>query len=300
MKNSSRQLNTIFAVAEEKIKNKGEDSLFYKATDNKFILAAFDGCGGSGSKKYVNYSEKTGAYIASRAICGGIMSWFDESGKKETISEYTDKALSVCTKYADKTSRIMGSLGKTFPTTLSVLTGELQNNKVNATCYWAGDSRCYILDAEGLHQLTDDDLDDQDAMSNLTSDGIMNNSINASSSYKIHVRSLSFAQPSILFTATDGCFGYYNSPMAFEYLLTETLTRSSCMLEWKKLLYDGMYSVAGDDFTLCAAVYGFQNFEDIRSTFAKRCRYVYDNYINTAEDLNKLWDIYKPDYSKYL
>ena len=67
----------------------------------------------------------------------------------------------------------MGSLGKAFPTTASVITGKTNGNKVDVTCYWAGDSRCYMLDANGLHQLTADDLDGQDAMSNLSNDGVM-------------------------------------------------------------------------------------------------------------------------------
>lgn len=48
------------------------------------------------------------------------------------------------------------------------------------------------------------------------------------------------------------------------------------------------------------ANYVVQHFEDIQRTFAKRNTYVVDNYINTQNDVNAMWDIYKKDYSMYL
>ena len=226
MKKANQELNSIFSVAEEMVKNNGEDCFYYDVIDNNFIIAALDGCGGSGSKKYENYSGKTGAYIASRAVCGGVRTWFCESNEESKLPNYIQEALSVCKKYADKTGRIMGSLGKAFPTTTAIITGKLISNGIDANWYWAGDSRCYMLDYNGLHQLTTDDLDGQDAMSNLSNDGVMTNVINASTSFEVHNKKLSFDSPCILLTATDGCFGYLNSPMEFEYLLTDSLIKA--------------------------------------------------------------------------
>ena len=76
MKKLTRELNSIFSISEEMVKDNGEDCFYYDVMDDRFIIAAFDGCGGSGSKKYQNYSGKTGAYIASRAVCGGVKTWF--------------------------------------------------------------------------------------------------------------------------------------------------------------------------------------------------------------------------------
>ena len=72
MKKANQELNSIFSVAEEMKKNNGEDCFYFDVIDDNFIIASLDGCGGSGAKKYENYSGKTGAYIASRAVCGGI------------------------------------------------------------------------------------------------------------------------------------------------------------------------------------------------------------------------------------
>lgn len=300
MKKTNQELNAIFTVAEEMVKDNGEDCFYYEAIDNNFIIAALDGCGGSGSKKYENYSGKTGAYIASRAVCGGVKAWFCESNKDSELKNHVNEALSVCKQHADKAGRIMGSLGKAFPTTAAIITGELKSSCIDVNCYWAGDSRCYILDASGLHQLTTDDLDGQDAMSNLTNDGVMTNVINASTSFEIHSKKLSFENPCILLTATDGCFGYLNSPMEFEHLLIDSLVKAKNMTEWKISLNERMNKVTGDDYTLCVAICGFADFEDIRTNFVKRNEYITEKYINSQTDVNDMWNLYKEDYSLYL
>ncbi|MBQ7400064.1 MAG: hypothetical protein IJW06_06380 [Clostridia bacterium] len=300
MKNANQELNSIFYVAEEMVNDNGEDCFYHDVIDNKFIIASLDGCGGSGSKRYKNFSGKTGAYVASRAVCGGVKAWFLESNEEEDLPTYVQDALSVCKKYADKAGRIMGSLSKAFPTTAAIITGNILRDKCEITCYWAGDSRCYMLDAKGLHQLTEDDLDGQDAMSNLTNDGVMNNSINASTSFEIHSKKIVVGYPCILLTATDGCFGYLNSPMEFEYLLTDSLVKSKNITEWKIALNERMNTVTGDDYTLCVAVCGFADFEDIRNSFVKRNEYVAEKYLNSQQDVNDLWDIYKKNYSLYL
>ncbi len=300
MKKTRQELNSIFSVAEEMVKNNGEDCFYFDVIDDNFIIASLDGCGGSGSKKYENYSGKTGAYIASRAVCGGVRAWFCESNIETEIQGYIYEALSVCNKYADKAGRIMGSLGKAFPTTASVITGKMNGNKVDITCYWAGDSRCYMLGINGLHQLTTDDLDGQDAMSNLSNDGVMTNVINASTYFEIHSKKITIDHPCILLTATDGCFGYLNSPMEFEHLLTDSLIKAKSILEWKIALNERMHEVTGDDYTLCVAVCGFSDFEDIRSSFVKRNKYVVEKYMNSQKDVCSLWDVYKREYSIYL
>lgn len=301
MKKRRMEINSIFSLTEEMVKNNGEDSFCYRIDEDDFLIASFDGLGGSGAKKYENYSGKTGAYIASRAVSGVVELWFDNSKDEKELSDYIQNALNVCKKYADnKTSRIRGSLSKAFPTTASVITGKMNGNKVDVTCYWAGDSRCYILDSDGLHQLTADDLDGQDAMSNLTNDGVMTNVINASVPFEIHNKHFSFDRPCILLTATDGCFGYLESPMEFEYLLTNSLVKAKNIHEWKIALNERMHDVTGDDYTLCVVICGFNDFGEIKANYVKRNAYVADTYINQTTDVNDMWEIYKKDYSIYL
>lgn len=300
MKKASKELNSLFCIAKEMIPEHGEDSFCYTADGNDFMIAAFDGCGGSGSKRYENYSGKTGAYVASRAVCGGVYSWFCESREVETMLDYIDKSLEICTKHADSAGRMMGSLGKAFPTTAAIATGSFSRNGISLNCFWAGDSRCYLLDVNGLHQLTADDLDGQDAMSNLLNDGVMTNVINASSPFDLHLKTMSVNYPCILIAATDGCFGYLKSPMEFEYIILDTLLKAKNMYQWRATLYEKINSVAGDDFTLSAAVFGYKDFNDIKKRFMKRYVNLNATYISSTEDVEALWEKYKINYSSKL
>lgn len=282
------------------VKNNGEDCFGYEVSDSDFLIAAFDGCGGSESKKYKNFSGKTGAYVASRAVCGGVMSWFRQSRTDTELMQYIQNALAVCVKYSDKAGRNMGSSGKAFPTTAAILKGTEHPLGIIATCFWAGNSRCYMLDFGGLHQLTADDLDNGDAMSNLTSDGVMTNLINTSVPFKLHSKRFLFKQPCILISATDGCFSYLRSPMEFEDLLVTSLMKSKNISEWKQTINDRIKAVAGDDYTLCAAAYGFVSFADIKNRLIERHKLLNERYIKSNTDVQKLWESYKRDYSVYL
>ena len=297
MKKANQNLSSIFCVAKEMKKNLGEDSFYYGADGNDFIVAAFDGCGGSGSKKYENFSRMTGAFIGSHAVCGGVKAWFENSREEGSMATYIGKALEVCTGFADKTGRITGSLGKSFPTTAAIVAGSMGKSGVKANCYWAGDSRCYLLDANGLHQLTADDLDGEDAMSNLINDGVMTNVISASNPFDLHIKSFEVSYPCILFGATDGCFGYLRSPMEFEYILVQSLVMAKSPAEWRMAMYDKIQSVAGDDFTLCMAAFGYKDFNDMKKSFAKRYTYLDQYYINSPRDVMELWEEYKVNYS---
>ena len=293
-------LSCLFVVAEEMVSDHGEDSYYYEATENRFIAAAFDGCGGSGSRKYDNFSKKTGAYLASRAISGGIKSWFDSGKKEDEMQRYVQSSLDALQTYADVSGRVMGSLGKAFPTTAAIVSGAITKKSTEITCSWAGDSRCYLLNANGLHQLTKDDLDDEDAMSNLYNDGIMTNVINASTPFTLHQSRFRLNEPGILIAATDGCFGYLKSPMEFEYLLVDTLVRATGPMGWKQALNDRIHAVTGDDYTLSVAGLGYASFVEMQRSLLARHRVLEEQYIKSEQDPHLLWQHYKQEYSLYM
>ncbi len=292
-------LSAIFSVNGEMVANNGEDSFYYGVDQTRAIVAAFDGCGGIGSRRYANFSGKTGAYVASRAVCGGVKNWF-EAKSQDTIKSYMERALKVCSKHADKEGRLMGSLGKSFPTTAAIIESEGNADKVTCKCYWAGDSRCYMLDEMGLHQLSLDDIDGEDAFSNISGDGVLTNVINASTGFEIHEKRLVFKKPCILIAASDGCFGYLNSPMEFEYMLLDTLMRSASPGVWKQTLDSEIRSYTGDDYTLCVSVYAQDNFQKLKKSLEKRHGAVYREYIAAEGNSEDKWNKYKDAYSMYL
>lgn len=298
-------------IHKEKIAENGEDSYLYAFDDDSGIISVMDGCGGSGAKKYPRYKEKTGAYMASRVVAGAVRDWFidlhgqfelhkDIDSLKDRIKEY----LCLCKQYSGATATIKGSIAKEFPTTLALTLCERKNDNIQATVIWAGDSRCYLLDEEGLKQLTEDDVDGLDSLENLTADGVLKNVISISKDFTLHNKTIQVLSPSMIIVATDGCFGYYSTPMEFEYLLLDTLLTSHSPSDWEQKITNALDNVSGDDFTLCGAAFGFESFENIKSTMLKRCENVKKQYIDKLENATqelkiKLWDEYKKDYLQY-
>ena len=231
-------------VFKEKIPENGEDSYLYLFLKKTGVVGVFDGCGGSGARQYERFKRKTGAYMASRTVSAAFRDWFVEfmEGNTSDSKNYSEllqrivEYLSICQKIGGSATALKGSLAKIFPTTAAVITFIEDSAGINATCLWAGDSRCYLLDTEGLKQLTEDDLGGFDAMENLSADGVLTNTISLSKKFEIHQKNLTVSGPAILFTATDGCFGYVSTPMEFEHLLLDTLLKSKSVEEWEKIL----------------------------------------------------------------
>lgn len=293
------------AFCKEMIDGNGEDSFFADMNERYSIIAAFDGCGGLGAKEYRNFSGKTGAYMASRIVSGATKSWFDAIGDKQIqVSDYKmviDSAFSVAKAHTDTGGKFKGSMQKNFPTTLSVAVSSWRGKAMETTFIWAGDSRGYILDADGLHQVTTDDIDGEDAMSNLSNDGVMTNVVHMDGKYELHTKTVHSEKPALIFCATDGCFGYVSTPMEFEYLLLETLSESQSPEDWEKRLYEAIGAYAGDDYTLSLLSVGFGDFSALKKSLAKRKTFMLQKYIanienKTYEEKVQLWNHYKPSY----
>ena len=297
-------------IACESRPENGEDSYFAAASENAAFLGVFDGCGGSGARSYSEYGGKTGAYIASRVTAEAAMNRFCEWADRDKpgappvdlLKKDIDEALA---RYRDRAiSRpvLRGSLSKEFPTTIAcefIMPDPEDENVLKVDFAWAGDSRCYVLTPSGLCQTSVDDLSVTDAFQNLREDAALLNVISASHSYRINERKLKIRKPCILFTATDGCFGYLKTPMDFERLLIGTLAEAKSVSEWKEYLTEEMGKVAGDDYTLCALAFGFGTFENMQQQFLQRLQYLQSEYQTDGaapEELEAMWNNYKESY----
>jgi hypothetical protein len=300
----------------------GEDACGYFFNESVGIIATYDGCGGLGAKRYAGYNSKTGAYIASRIVGQAVFRWFNNFSLKEgrinesTISQIKDglsrEIVAELSQYRDRESSGVSLLKKSdlvreLPTTLSVVLFDYEQNNMNTAFIWAGDSRGYILTAdEGLAQITIDDLTGgHDAFDNLYADGRLSNVVAVDGDFALNHKRLALPLPFIAITATDGCFGYFKTPMEFEYMLLATLYHADSPMEWEKELKEAMGDVAGDDYSLCFAVFGYKDFQELKNSFCKRTIYLHGRYINmlansTQEEKRQMWDDYKKDYSRWL
>ncbi len=304
----------IIECCQEKIKQNGEDSYYTLLNDHAGIISVFDGCGGSGAKKYQKFQNKTGAYISSRVVAGATKDWFAESfgtpeyqnapalSLKKKIKEY----LSICKEVGDEASALKGLLAKDFPTTASIIIATTKDGiNIDVLCLSVGDSRCYMLSSDGLMQLTEDDLGNVDAMDNLTTDAVLTNVITTSKDFEIHQKRVSVKSPCILFAATDGCFGYLSTPMEFEYLLINTLLEAQSVVDWENKLKANLIQLSGDDFSFTGLSIGFGSFQAMQISFRPRTDHLRAAYISkikdaTLDEKRDLWREYKSHYELFL
>lgn len=305
--NSIEAIDQIIYIKKEKIAGKGEDSCCFDnvSRPGATMLSVFDGCGGAGAKKYVKLGNHSGAYIGSRVVCGIVFDWFrgladlnNESTWTMQIHDMIQEAFAKYRECDESRSVMRGSLAKEFPTTMSGSIILNKNTGAEANFLWAGDSRGYVLDANGLHQMTQDDVNDADALNNLMNDGAMTNVISGSKDFEIHTNKCPLYPGSMVICSTDGCFGYLESPIHFEYMLLSYLMESNSHIDWKNKVTDYLARVSGDDFTMLIAFYGFKDFNSIKATYYGRLRYIESNYItywdNASEDERRiLWEKYR-------
>jgi serine/threonine protein phosphatase PrpC len=268
------------------------------------LIGVFDGLGGAGGElvKVQDGTEQTGAWLASRVVGRQVASVYDHSVRQDRLPRGSDdlnfygdgfpvpelyqefdftaeirraiqEALDSLAQRIRATgggSRIRSKLIKILPTTLAVCTYDLDKNEF--TSIWAGDSRVFYLRPDtGLLQVTTDDLrTNADALKNLIEDSPMSNCVSAEADFVLHERRHALRPFSILLAATDGCFGYVQTPLHFEHLLLSTMREAVDWEDWQSRLEAAITRVTGDDCTLAAAIIGWESFVECRERFGER------------------------------
>jgi serine/threonine protein phosphatase PrpC len=269
--------------------------------EGKGLISVFDGMGGAGSSIYRNREGEshTGAYFASRLTRDITDRHFDYLDKNrpfaintETLKELKNALVGHLKKklseFEKNPSRIKSSLSRKLPTTLASIYFSVDKDcKVDIV--WAGDSRAYLLDVDGLQQVSRDDIKTtSDEYYDMTQDAPLSNCISADSDFELRHLSFSTKLPAILLVATDGCYGYVNTPAHFEHLLIDTLLRSKDDQEWGENISAALMSVSSDDFSMALVCFGWGKFENIKNTFRNRLKAVSEIIVPVDEILNKL------------
>lgn len=308
-------LDFILKLNVEARKGLGEDSWCHAFCHSAGLIASFDGCAGSGARKHDFYGGHSEAFMASRFCAGAFFDGFLDS-LDWNCPAHPDEILALCSQYcqdsfaayrpaAGSGSRIRSSMITTLPTTAAAAIIQPEEKALLTTAAWAGDSRVYALTVHGLAQLSLDDSEDPDPFE---TDAMMTNTINADQPPRIHHKTCRIPLPAILLAATDGCFAYYITPMEFEGVLLSTLQAASSPVNWEQLLSAQIGAVAGDDYTLVMASFGFRDFVQLKRAFAERYASLFDKYLCPLSALpfsdtaarRALWLQYRPEYMKYI
>lgn len=309
----------IIEIREEAVKGRGEDAAGSFLTENGAALAVFDGCGGSGSRKYKAFHGKTGAYVASRIANQGFFGWYEDraddflplterntASMTASLKQEFQRLFADCLNYASGVEpdcgAAAGTMLKSFPTTLAAAVCGRDGGDLGAAFFWAGNSRGYVLRPDGLIQVSEDDVyGDCDAMASLRQDPPLSNCLFADGDYLIRGRLIEEPLPLIVITATDGCFDCFPSPMHFEYMLLRMMSESESYDDWRSAMIDLLRDRASDDFSMVLGCFGFESFDTMKRAFLNRRRLLWKEYIKPLlsqyrELIDPLWQQYKPGY----
>lgn len=225
-----------------------------------------DGCGGLGSRRYPALDNHTGAYAASRLAVQVFEKWVENHDTLSAevcikqLEEQLEQAFGTAAreKCVAEGIRIVGSMQRRLPTTFCAAL--LDPNEV---CFWwAGDSRGYVLDAEGLHQCTADHLKGKaDPFENLYLDRPLSRYLSADTAMNLDISRVKLSkQPCAVILATDGVYSALPTPMEMEMLLWDTLKGASDWNGWNQKLKKAVAHNAQDDATFVVIPCGTDDF----------------------------------------
>ena len=201
-----------------------------------------------------------------RASIFGKVRELSEEDRKKFLSELGTKLAETVwnknTMIADNLgleleSKIVGTY--LLPSTLVVAIAEDKEEDVEALYFWAGDSRGYVWDKNGLAQVTDDH-EKNEAMTNLVS---------ITKPFGIEVAFKRFAKPVVLFNATDGCYKcpVFASPFDLECVLLNAITGTDNLVDTAQILRDTFKKIGthDDSNTMSLVTFGFEDFATLKN-----------------------------------
>lgn len=309
----------LLRIVHEVSPGEGEDSFTLRGDENGAFLCVTDGCGGLGSRRYASLKNRTGAYLAARlaarafagfALETGFLPDTPEEGMRlgQGLGEALDAMLGGFSKERlreDTPARIVGSMQRCLPSTLCGAFTRPGAAGWRELCFlWAGDSRGYVLDQNGLHQCTGDHLRGHpDAFESLYRDAPLSNLVSADRPARMSLRRLRASQPGVILVATDGAYSALPTPMEFEFLLLNTLHSAKSWKSWERCLTNRLGKIAQDDATMLLEPCGALGFEALQEVLAPRRAFLQKNFITPVrrrrQDIafaREAWRLYQPKY----
>lgn len=314
-----------FKFKRDKREGLGEDANPLLITDDSkdyCAIGVFDGMGGAGAKNCESQYEgrHTQAFVASRIIRDATEKYLEQNSFSKVSKDYLKKVLTERLEkekqnYPSQPSKLRSRVVREYPTTLAVITAMKEAEKYSIQSFWAGDSRNYLWTKGGFFQISLDDLNEEnDPQENLRNDAGLANCVCAGSDFKINGIDLEVADPFVIISATDGCYGYLKTIMHFQYLLLEGLRTSSDLESWKSYIEEKLNEVTGDDMSFALVAVGFDNYSDLKSYYSnvkiegldsilkleqKKSEFetcLADNKEQLDVAIQKGWNVYKSTY----
>lgn len=298
--------------------NYGEDADPYDCVDTNRswgVISVFDGMGGAGARKYVHdetQEEHTSAYWASRFVYSAVKELIEERNTKhigenpisfiEThLHQQIKDKLDTEIAHFPSASSTMSKMIRKLPTTMAMCAYEIKDGIVHTKTYWAGDSRIYMFDLEGMSFLTIDDADapDNDPFSPVNMDLAMNNAISQERPFRINKYEIDIPldkeRPFVLMACSDGCFGYFKNPIEFERMVRSELLDAKKWDEWSDRMRDAIIrNGQSDDLSMVAVALGVESmsFDNFKQRMQERLSNpIFEGYQSWKEENQSKQDV---------
>lgn len=252
-------------------------------------------------KYYNNFEEavRTSGYFASRFVAATVLYElkFGDRPASELFS-HSDDPMKAAEDYSEYlVANIKEKLGKIaenlslvneanitgaylLPTTLNfALYKETSDNKVDVYCFWAGDSRAYMWDKDGLHRLTKDH-EKNEAMTNLVS---------LSKDFFLETAYFQFEKPCVLFNMSDGVYksAAFKTPLHMEASLLKIFSECVSLEKAGEKLKKYFEEIGNHDDSGSMAVktLGYKNYQAFKRAVDIRRLFIKDNFIKALPDI---------------
>lgn len=298
----------------ERVPGHGEDAALGVGN---WAIAVFDGLGGLGARP-VGDNGETEAQIASRCARNCLRDFL--SSHEEALAEEFGR----CTCIEDvllSAMRVRHEMSEAFDRTFAERQAEtgavllptncaaaLKVQTVDGTyivCLWAGDARVYLLDRDGLAQLSNDDNDTgADALEDLRSAAPASQTsrlgadVSHNGGVHLALNLVRIEEPAVVLACSDGVYSMFKSPMHFELMLWRWLGLEPTNA--LPLMDDLWFKCAQDDCSLSALSPDVEQ-QTWQISAKTRAAELYGSYIDgrSKSDIDALWETYKPVYERH-
>lgn len=282
------------------------------------VIGVFDGAGGAGAATVCTSRDglpRSSAWVGARMARQGVHSWFLE--RLVTRAEFDAESLRrhiaglLSGARPSRRHKIHGSMVRDFPSTMAVICFRMDRDKIECRTMWSGDSRAYLLTpVGGLQVLTRDHTVATDALEQLLTGPPMTNMLCGDRPFAIETHVNLLEAPCVLLCATDGFFGYVDTPSDFECRLLGTLATARDPQDWAEQLAEQVSVYSADDASMCVTAMGFADFDDLQMCFHPRGPALQSFYAADANEADhdppasrrreRVWHRYRSGYERLM
>lgn len=240
----------------------------------------------------INDECNTSARWASRIAMVRFLFYVTCSDNNVIDRTYCDNLAKFITKGLVGTQKHLGltvsnSAMSMLPTTF--VAAHYKNIQDSSDCIvnavWAGDSRLYLLDKNGLRKLTADDENEV---------GLLTNNFSAKAEGRLNLRTYSLRKPFVLLCASDGFFDAYETTgLAVEQKLLDDINKSKSFKDLRKALIERYNGNLSDDTSVAFAAIGFSDYNQLKNMLSNRYKQInnlfhrYQKYAHIIELIDR-------------